>query len=116
MRNLNLLIMRDGRLSLSALGFFSKTLKLTPRKSSFIWGWILKEYPIFQGILIVSLINEICLFMVTKSFHIKWFDKSPMHTYLNIFNSFISDHKNNIDSIIKNYDDNDIKICSSMYA
>lgn len=113
MKNLNLLITRDDKLLVSASGFFSQNLKLAPRKSSFIWEWILKEYPIFQGVLIISLIDEICLFMITKNLHIKWFDKSPMHTYLNIFNSFISDHKNDIENIIKNCDKNNLLICKT---
>ena len=34
-----------------------------------------------------------------------------MHTYLNMFNSFVIDHKNNINSIIKNYDQDDVSMC-----
>jgi len=111
MKNLNLLMVHDDKLLVSASGFFSKRLKLAPRKSSFIWEWILKEYPIYQGIIIVSLIDELCLSMLNKNFHAKWFGKSPMQTYLNMFNCFILDHKNNIDTIIKNYDSDDISIC-----
>jgi hypothetical protein len=108
MLNLNLLIRNNDKLSVSPIGFFAQKYKLTPQKASFIWGWIGKGYPLYQGIVIASLIDEI-YFLNNKIFtpHVNYIGESPIHTYLNIFNLFNIDHKNDLDNIIKN----NISIC-----
>lgn len=48
--------------------------------------------------------------MLNKINHLKWYGSSPLHNYLNMIDTFNQD--NNIDKIIKNYDQNSILICT----
>lgn len=108
MKNLKLLMVSDDKLAISASGFFSQTLNLSPRKTSFIWKWILNEYPLYQGLIIVSLIDEI-LPLIEETSYSKWVDKNPLRTYLNMFKSF--NLENNIHDIIPNYDKSNVLDC-----
>ena len=109
MKGLDLLLTdSNDKLLISASGFFFHTLNLLPRKASLLWKWISNGYPIYHGIIIASLINE-TLPLIDEINHSKWLDKSPLLTYLNIFNSFNSD--NDIIYIIKCMNTNNISIC-----
>lgn len=111
MKNLNLLIDHDNRLIVSPIGFFSQKFKLIPRKASFMWEWLAKSYPIYQGIIIISLIDEMHSVLMSGKSQFKWISKSPMHTYLNMYKSFSLSNKKELDNIIKNNDKSSILIC-----
>lgn len=111
MKNLNLLIDNNNRLIVSPIGFFSQKFKLIPRKASFMWEWISKDYPIYQGIVMISLIDEMHSVLISGKSQFKWISKSPMHTYLNMFKSFSLSNKKELDNIIKNNDKSAIFIC-----
>jgi len=112
MIKLNLLTVKDNKLAILAAGFFSQTQKLKVKKASFIWEWILKGYPLYQGIILVLLIDDNYSLMLNKINHLKWYGSSPLHNYLNMINSFNQDNKDNIDNIYKNYNPNAASICT----
>jgi hypothetical protein len=101
MKNLNLLINNDDKLLVSASGIFFETLKLSPKKSCFLWNWLLSGHSLYQGLIIISLIQE-NFPAIDLSTNCKWMGKSSIHMYLNMFKSFTED--NDITDIIKNYD------------
>lgn len=110
LNTLQLLMKSGDKLLISASGIFFERIQLSPIKTSFIWEWISNGFPIYEGLIIISLIDEF-LPLIDQNFHSKWIGKSPLHTYLNMFKSFNFDNKNTINNIIKNYDQNDVLIC-----
>jgi len=112
MIKLNLLMVKDNKLAILAAGFFSQTQKLKTKKASFIWEWILKGYPLYQGIILVLLIDDNYSLMLNKIYHLKWYGSSPLHNYLNMINAFNQDNKDNIDNIYKSYNPNTVLICT----
>jgi len=112
LKNLNLLIDNDDKLLISAVGIFFETIKLSPVKTFFLWEWISMGNPIYEGLIIILLIDE-SLPLIDLVYHQNWIGISPLHTYLNMLQSFTSSNKNNIQNIIKNFDKDDILICKN---
>lgn len=111
MLNLNQIGFTNDKYSVLQGGIFLTLIELSPQKSNFIWDWITKEYPIFPGLIIVSLIQENYSSMINKDSHPQWLDKSPIHTYLNMINSFSMEHNKKLYNIIKYFDNKHVILC-----
>ena len=107
--NLDMICKIDKKYAILPCNIFSRTIPLNARNSAFVWKWMQMGYPIYPGIVIASLIDaydggyfyiprkqnlklsidydNFCTDYINKTFK-EWIDKTPMHSYLNMWKSF----------------------------
>lgn len=111
LQHLDMIKYVDDEYVIMPCGFFAPRLPLDIRTASFIWRWIQGGHPVYSGIVLASIINVhnggyfyiprkqhdmtsqdynvFCNNYITNTFS-DWIGETPLHTYLNMWNSFTS--------------------------
>lgn len=100
----------NGRIVVTPCGDFAPTVPMGVRNAAFLWRWIEKGHAMYPGIVIASIIdahsvgyffvprkkkemtpyeyNVFCDEYIQKTFK-SWISETPVHTYLNMWASFV---------------------------
>lgn len=109
MINLDIITKFENKYLVLPCGVFASNINLDLLNVNFLWQWLDRNYPVYPGIVIAVLLNNDYQNLILQNTEI-FLDQSTMHSYLNVWNSFISSQKYNPRKIITSFH---YKFCSN---